>query len=155
MTQVNHQQQQQQDQKPAGASSKAWVGEAMERGQVFTLDVQRDGDDHRMLWHFDSIEQVRLALGHCEQYRADVAFVGAVGVVRGDFITDAEEFRVWLAFEYITEAEECAKAETGYVCKACGGVAPVGVGYAVHGWRGVADESRTSCSCGYSVRAEA
>lgn len=72
MTQVNHQQQQQQDQKPAGASSKAWVGE------------QSGG--------------------------------------------------------------------TGYACKRCGGVSPVGVGYAVYGWRGVADESVTSCGCGYSVK---
>jgi len=123
----------------------------VEHGQVYTIDVLRNGDDNRMLWHFDSIAQVREALGFCEQYRADVAFVGTVEVGQGDFITAAEEFRVWLAFEYITEAE----AETGYTCKVCGGVSPVGVGYAVCGWRGVADESRTSCACGHSVKAEA
>ena len=45
--------------------------------------------------------------------------------------------------------------ETGYVCKRCGGVSPVGIGYAVYGWRGVADLSRTSCDCGHSVKPEA
>ncbi|MBV8248480.1 MAG: hypothetical protein JO200_08505 [Comamonas sp.] len=47
---------------------------------------------------------------------------------------------------------ENSQKQTGYVCKSCGGVAPVGIGYAVQGWRGVADESRTSCDCGYSVK---
>lgn len=41
---------------------------------------------------------------------------------------------------------------TGYVCKRCGEASPVGIGYAVHGWRGVADESLTACSCGYSAK---
>lgn len=45
-----------------------------------------------------------------------------------------------------------SQKQTGYVCKSCGGVAPVGIGFAVYGWQGVADESRTACDCGYSVK---
>ncbi len=57
-----------------------------------------------------------------------------------------------------TSAPESSKADrggrqTGYVCKKCEGAAPVGVGYAIYGWSGVADESRTSCDCGYSRKA--
>lgn len=39
------------------------------------------------------------------------------------------------------------------MCKKCGGVAPVGIGYAAGSW--ARDESRTSCDCGYSVKAVA
>ena len=50
------------------------------------------------------------------------------------------------------KAKRAIKA-TGYQCKRCGGVAPVGVGYAVTGWRGVPDEARTACDCGHSLKA--
>ena len=40
--------------------------------------------------------------------------------------------------------------QPGYICKSCGGVAPIGIGYAAGSW--ARDESRTSCDCGYSVK---
>lgn len=72
---------------------------ATNQDRIYSLDVQRDGDDHRMLWHFDGIEQAVGALLLCQRFNADVAFVADGRVAAGDFITDAEELRVWLAFE--------------------------------------------------------
>ena len=48
------------------------------------------------------------------------------------------------------------RAACGYVCKACGGPAPQGVGYAAPGSEAAAaSEGLTRCACGYSVHADA
>jgi len=48
------------------------------------------------------------------------------------------------------------RAACGFVCKRCGGPAPVGVGYAAVGVEAAAaSEGLTRCACGYSVHPDA
>lgn len=73
--------------------------------QLFsTIKIQRDGDDHAMDWHFDSEEQHKRAVNLCGEYGARI-WSQRWHSLRplNDFITDADELRTWLAFDYITK----------------------------------------------------
>lgn len=55
----------------------------------------------------------------------------------------------------VVAAVQLDRTACGYVCKRCGGPAPVGVGYAAPGSEAAAaSEGLTRCACGYSVHAD-
>lgn len=90
----------------AARAAAANLAMAVPVPEKFTLSILRKDDDNRMEWYFDSLEQVTHALGHCVDHGAHVAFVEQRNAKRPDYVSDAEELRVWLAFEYLTEAED-------------------------------------------------
>lgn len=73
-------------------------------GNVILMSFRRDGDDHSLIWQFDSTEQARMAVAHAGTYGAEVQFGGAGKQVSGEILSDAEELRIWLSFEYLDEA---------------------------------------------------
>lgn len=73
-------------------------------GNVILMNFRREGDDHSLIWQFDSTEQARIAVAHAATYRAEVQFGGCGPRMFGEILSDAEELRIWLAFEYLHEA---------------------------------------------------
>lgn len=63
---------------------------------------------------------------------------------------DAQDFAELTGIT-LAEAVDYIAAQTGYICKQCGGPSPIGVGYTSDLVTvSVADNKRVSCDCGYS-----
>ena len=64
------------------------------------LNIQRDGDDTFLRWQFNDLAQLRSAIVHCMDFGAEVRTIEPDSRLGH---ATAEQLRVWLAFEYITD----------------------------------------------------
>jgi len=67
---------------------------------IFSLSIQRDGDDYRQPWHFKDLRQLRSAIVHCLDFNADVRTIESPSQWTH---STAEQLRNWLAFEYLCD----------------------------------------------------
>ena len=73
---------------------------------VHAITVQRDGDRHSLMWCFDVDEQFHLAVKHADAAGARILTNEVRALPEREMVSDAEEFRLWVTFEYLQDGDE-------------------------------------------------